>query len=99
MVCTAGSVQVLRTSVDRDPEQDRGKFVRQSLWPSLVMRSSFAGYNIKENQMVQIVDLKLTMSSVGDFRIKGVGFSREQSRANPVYLLELMCGWDLMISG
>ncbi len=24
VVCTAGSVQVLRTSVDRGPEQDRG---------------------------------------------------------------------------
>ena len=40
--------------------------------------------------MVQIVDLKLTMSSVGDFRIEGAGFSQEQGGANPVYLLELM---------
>ena len=40
--------------------------------------------------MVQIVDLKLTMSSMGDLGIKGPGLSREQSRANPVYLLELM---------
>ena len=78
MVWTAGSVQVLRTSVDRGSEQDRGKFVWQFLWPSLVMRSSFADYNIKENQMVQIVDLKLTMSSVGDFGITGLGFSRDR---------------------
>ena len=77
MVWTTGSVQVLRTSVDRGSEQDMGKFAWQFLWPSLVMRSSFADYNIKENQMVQIVDLKLTMSSVGDFGIKRLGFSWE----------------------